>query len=146
MIKTQPDGLFVDKNDMTVKKTDYEKKMEKIIREHEHVFKGIRLIRDKKNNRDIYGSFKINEDVQPDAQQARRVPFHIEQPLKKWLEQGVKEDIFEPVPKNAPIKWCSTLVVQPKPRFESTPKSKLERHMTSPHLWMTSCKSFEIAT
>ena len=66
--------------------------------------------------------------MQPVTQKARKVPFQLEQPLKKWLEQGVKEDIFQPVPENAPIKRCS-LLVQPKPRFESTPKSKLEPHM-----------------
>ena len=59
MIKIQPDRAFADINDMRVKKIDHEKKMEKIIREQEHVFKGIGLIRDKKNNRDIYGSFNI---------------------------------------------------------------------------------------
>ena len=67
--------------------------------------------------------------MQPVAQKARRVPFHLEQPLKKWLEQEVKEDIFQPVPENAPIKWCLPLVVQPKPRFENTLKSKLAPHM-----------------
>ena len=40
MIKIQPDGAFADKN-MRMKKIDHEKKIEKIIREQKHVFKGI---------------------------------------------------------------------------------------------------------
>ena len=74
--------------------------------------------------------------MHPVAQIARRVPFHLEQALKKWLEKGVKEDILEPVPENAPNKWCSPLVVQTKPRFESTPKSKLEPYMIRASIYL----------
>ena len=38
-------------------------------------------------------------------------------PLKEWLDTGVNEGIFEPVPDGEAITWCSPLVVQPKPKF-----------------------------
>jgi len=36
---------------------------------------------------------------------------------KKWLDQGMREDIFEKIPDGEAITWCSPLVVQPKPKF-----------------------------
>jgi len=32
------------------------------------------------------------------AQKPRPVPYHLQKPLKEWLEQAVKEKIFEKVP------------------------------------------------
>ena len=42
-----------------------------------------------------------------------------------WLEQCTEEDIFEMVPPDEPVTWCSPLVVQYKPRFAKTPPEKL---------------------
>ena len=53
----------------------------------------------------------------PVAQKPRHVPYHLQEPLKKWIEQGVEEEIFEKVPDGEPITWCSPLVVQPKPKY-----------------------------
>ena len=44
-------------------------------------------------------------------------PFRLQKPLKERLQQGVEEGIFEQVPENEPITWCSSLVIQPKLRF-----------------------------
>ncbi len=33
----------------------------------------------------------------------RPVPYHLQKPLKEWLQQGVEEDIFERVPEDEPI-------------------------------------------
>ena len=41
----------------------------------------------------------------------------------------MEEEIFEEVPEDEPVTWCSPLVVQPKPRFDGTPKDELEPHM-----------------
>ena len=62
-------------------------------------------------------------------QRPRPAPYHLQEPLKQWIEQGLKEDIFEKVPENEPITWCSPLVVQPKPRFAQTPPQELGPHM-----------------
>ena len=32
------------------------------------------------------------------AQKSRPVPYHLQKPLKDWLEQGLREKIFEKVP------------------------------------------------
>ena len=59
------------------------------------------------------------------AQKPRPVPYHLQKPLKDWLDQGVKEDIFEKVPDGEPITWCSPLVVQPKPKFKDVKNEEL---------------------
>ena len=63
------------------------------------------------------------------AQKPRPVPYHLQQPLKDWLYQGVKEEIFEKVPAGEAITWCSPLVVQPKPKFTEMKSEELESHM-----------------
>ena len=57
--------------------------------------------------------------------------YHLQKPLKEWLQQGVEEDIFEQVPENEEITSCSPLAIQPKPRFSKTPKEKLGSHAWS---------------
>ena len=53
----------------------------------------------------------------PVAQKPRPVAYHLQRPIKEWLDQGVEEDIFEKVPDEETITWCSPLVVQPKPMY-----------------------------
>ena len=63
------------------------------------------------------------------AQRPRPVASYQKKPLKKWLNQCVEEEIFEEVPEGETVAWCSTLVVQPKPKFSTVHKEKLEPHM-----------------
>ena len=49
--------------------------------------------------------------------------------LKKWFGQCVEEEIFEEVPEGEAVTWCFPLVVQPKPKFNTVDKEKLEPHM-----------------
>ncbi len=141
MIKICEDGSLAEPNHMRIDDTDpqiiktvnEEKPMKTQIKEitdkFKDVFEGIGLIHDKKNDREIYGTFCMKEETVPKAQKARHVPYYLQGPLKKWLEEGVKEEIFEEVPQGEPVTWCSPLVVQPKPRFSKTDKDKLEPHM-----------------
>ena len=52
-----------------------------------------------------------------------------QKPLKDWLDQGMKEEIFNKVPDGEAITWCSPLVVQPKPKFTEMKSEVLEFHM-----------------
>ena len=58
-------------------------------------------------------------------------PYHLQKPLKEWLEQGLKENIFEKVPDRETIIWCSPLVVQPKPKYADIKNRELESQMIS---------------
>ena len=62
----------------------------------------------------------------PVAQKPRPVAYYLQKPLKRWLEQCIKKDIFEEVPEGEPVTWCSPLVVQ---RFNETDKDELQPHM-----------------
>ena len=71
----------------------------------------------------------MDQEAIPVAQKPRNVAYYLQQPLKKWLDQGMEEGIFEPVPDGEPITWCSPLVVQPKPKYTNVEKEKLEPQM-----------------
>ena len=71
----------------------------------------------------------MDPEAVPTAQKPRCVAYHLQQLLKKWLGQGVQEEIFEKVPDGEPITWCSPLVVQPKPKYTNVDKEKLKPQM-----------------
>ena len=102
---------------------------ETILQQHEEVFKGIGKIFDKKNKQDFLVKFSMKTDATPVAQKPRPVPYYLQEPLRKWLEECVKEEIFDKVEPGEPVTWCSPLVVQPKPRYSKVNKDSLEPHM-----------------
>ena len=71
----------------------------------------------------------MKPDATPTAQKPRPVPYYLQEPLRKWLDECVKEEIFERVEPGQPVTWCSPLVVQPKPRYAKVSKETLEPHM-----------------
>ena len=71
----------------------------------------------------------MRPEAVPVAQKPRPVAYYLQEPLKKWLEQCLEEEIFEEVPEGEPVIWCSPLVVQPKPKFSELDKEDLEPHM-----------------
>ena len=140
MIKIDPDGRFKESNSMgihTMEKKDMVAKVEKkqladidkILQEYDNIFHGIGKIYDVRNNSEILGRFQMQADITPVAQRPRPVPYYLQRPLKKWLEEGVKTDIFEWLPQDEPITWLSPFVVQPKPRFCNTDPEELTSHM-----------------
>ena len=85
--------------------------------------------RNKNTGREIEAKLEMVPEAIPGAQNPRPVAYHLQEPLKKWLEQGVKEEIFEKVPEGEPITWCSPLVVQPKSKYTIVKKEELEAQM-----------------
>ena len=84
---------------------------------------------DKKRGKEILGRFHMKASAIPVAQKPRSVPYYLQEPLKKWLDQGLTGDIFEKVPDDEPITWCSPVLVQLKPKFAEVPPEKLEPNM-----------------
>ena len=76
---------------------------------------------------------EVNLEMDPEAipimQKPCPVPYHLQKPLKEWLEQGVKENTFEKVPDGETITWCSLQVVQPKPKYADIKNEELESQM-----------------
>ena len=84
MLAIQPDGSLTEPNDMRVK--DNEPQHIKLTKSggsgtngkhHQgihHVFKGIGEIRDKRNDKEIYGQFHMKPEVTPVTQRPRPVP------------------------------------------------------------------------
>ena len=134
MIWIDPTGEFAEKNELCVKSTkktevQVNSRYKEIMEKYDEVFTGIGRIHDKKNDKPIYATFTMKEDCTPVTQRPRQVAYHLQDPLKKWLQRCVEEDIFEEVPTGEAVTWCSPLVVQPKPRFANTPITKLEPEM-----------------
>lgn len=119
--------MLRDENELRIKKVKEQSNLENIISDHSKVFSGIGEIKDPKTGEPIEANLEMDPKAVPVAQRPRNVPYYLQEPLREWLEEGEREGIFEKVPANEPITWCSPLVVQPKPKFSS--KEKLDSHM-----------------
>ena len=129
MLKIDPTGQFAEENELKIKSVSESSEYSKMKEKYNEVFTGIGQIRDKRTGQEMYATFTMKDDAVPVAQKARPVAYHLQEPLKKWLETGLREGIFEKIPDGEAITWCSPLVVQPKPRYTSTPRDELEPHM-----------------
>ena len=137
MLKIQPNGSLAEPNSLgissdgctanTVKDIGMQE-MEDLVAKYSHLFEGIGKMEDKKRGKEILGRFHMKASAIPVAQKPRSVPYYLQEPLKKWLDQGLIGDIFEKVPDDEPITWCSP-VVQLKPKFAEVPPEKLEPNM-----------------
>ena len=124
MLKIQPNGSLAEPNSLgissdgcaanTVKDSGMQE-MEDLVSKYSHLFEGIGKMEDKKRGKEM--RFHMKASAIPVAQKPRSVPYYLQEPLKKWLDQGLTGDIFKNVPDDEPITWCSLLVVQLKPKF-----------------------------
>ena len=130
MLKIEPEGTLKETNELRIKTVKpAESKLEALVDEFSKVFEGIGCFQDRKTGKEIEVKLEMDPEAVPTAQKPRHVAYHLQQPLKKWLEQGVQEEIFEKVPDGEPITWCSPLVIQPKPKYTNVDKEKLEPQM-----------------
>ena len=125
MLQISEDGSFAETNDLRIQ----DEMPKNITDRYSHIFQGIGEIRDNKNGEDFYAKFSMRPEAVPVAQKPRPVAYYLQEPLKKWLEQCLEEEIFGEVPDGKPVTWCSPLVVQPKPKFSELDKEDLEPHM-----------------
>ena len=100
--------------------------IKEILGKHNRAFQGIGRIRDVKKNEELYVKFSMKPEAVPVAQKPRPIAYYLQKPLKAWLEQSIAEGVFEEVPTDEPITWCSPMVVQPKPKFLQVPKDELQ--------------------
>ena len=99
--------------------------IETVLNEYSNIFQGIGCFREKNTGKKIEIKLEMETDAKPVAQKPCPVPYHLQKPLKDWLDQGVKEK----VPDGEAITWCSPLVVQPKPKFTEMNSEELESSM-----------------
>ena len=129
MLKIEPQGTLKETNELRIHSVKATGDVEAILDEYKEVFEGIGCIRDKNTGEEIEVKLEIDPEAIPVAQKPRHVAYHLQQPLKEWLNQGVEQKIFEKVPDGEPITWCSPLVVQPKPKYTEIDKEKLKPQM-----------------
>ncbi|KAL9953033.1 hypothetical protein ACROYT_G040383 [Oculina patagonica] len=108
MLQIREDGSFAETNDLRIQEEPPDIKIVKqdknigteikeITDKYSDVFKGIGKIRDIKNGKEFYAKFSMRSEAAPVAQRPRPVAYYLQEPLKKWLEQCVEEEIFEEV-------------------------------------------------
>ena len=106
MLKIQPNSSLAEPNSLgtssegcvanTVKDTGMQE-MEDLVAKYSHLFEGIGKMEDKKRGKEILGHFHMKTSAIPVAQKPRSVPYYLQEPLKKWLDQGEAGHIFEKV-------------------------------------------------
>ena len=126
MMITDPNGKLKEENDLKIKRTT-PKSLEDILETYQTAFEGIGRIYDTKTGEEIEVTLEIEKDAKSVAQKPRHVPYYLMEPLKDWLEIGIREEIFEKVPKNEAITWCSPVVVLPKPKFVGNEQLKADQ-------------------
>ena len=110
-------GRIKEVNNLRIKTVIVAWKSDGIINEFPETFEGIGCFRNKQTGEPIEVRLEMDQEAIPIMQKPRNVVYYLQQSLKKWLDQGVEEGIFEPVPDGELITWCSPLVVQPKPKY-----------------------------
>ncbi|XP_048249112.1 uncharacterized protein K02A2.6-like [Haliotis rufescens] len=85
----------------------YSCKSEDLITEYSDLFTGLGKLKDLKVQ------LHIDKDVQPVAQQYRRVPFHVRKDIETQIKSDLERDVIERA--SGPTPWVSPLVVVPKP-------------------------------
>ena len=120
MLQIREDGSFAETSDLRIQEDP----------------PGIKSVKQDKDLTDKYsdiykgmGKFSMRSEAVLVTQRPRPVAYYLQEPLKNWLGQCVEEEIFDEVPEGEAVTWCSPLVVQPKPKFNTVHKEKLEPHM-----------------
>ena len=136
MLQIKKDGSLKEPNDLRIKEDHVKsvkenfQEIDQITSRYKEVFEGIGLIADPRKTENFTVKFSMKPETVPVAQKPRPVPYYLQEPLKKWIDQGLEQDIFEKVKPGEPVTWCSPLVVQPKPKLSKIPKEQLEPHMS----------------
>ena len=84
----------------------------KIVKKFPKVFEGVGKLKNKQIE------LVIDQEVQPVAQQQRRIPFHLRDKVEKQLRQLEQQDIIERVPEDEKTDWVSPIVCVPKKNDE----------------------------
>ena len=138
MLVIRPDGSLKEPNEHKIRYSNTIKSvlddkaqsdLERILQQHDEVFKGIGKIFEKKNNEELLVKFSMKLDATPIAQKPRPVPYYLQEPLRELLDECIKEEIFETVDPGEPVTRCSPAVVQQKPRYSTVNKENLEPHI-----------------
>ena len=129
MIKIDPDGTIKDTNELRIKSVKPLDDIEALLSEYNDTFQGLGRFRDKSTGKEIDVKLEMDPETIPVAKRPHPVPCHMQNPLKEWLEQEVKENIFKKVPNGETITWCSPLVLQTKPKYADFNNEELESQM-----------------
>ena len=86
--KIHPEGTLQETNELRIKtvKTP-DDSIETVLREYSDVLQGISCFREKNTGKKIEVKLEMETDIKPVAQKPRPVPYHLQKPIKDWLDQ-----------------------------------------------------------
>ena len=104
MLKIDSEGTLKETNELRIKTVKPPAdNIDALLNEYSEVFQGIGCFRDKNTGEQIEVKLEMNPEAIPVAQKPRPVPYYLQKPLKEWLEDEVKGEIFEKVPNGEPM-------------------------------------------
>ena len=109
MIQLDPKGSLTEASDMRIpqnalnvkavaENTTAPVQIKEITEKFSHVFKGIGMIKDIKQGKEIFAKFSMKPEAVPVAQKPRPVAYYLQKPLREWLDLCINEGIFDEVP------------------------------------------------
>ena len=129
-LKINPEGTLKETNELRIKTVKtLDDSIETVLSEYSDIFQGIGCFQEKNTGKEIEVKLEMETDTKPVAQKPRPAQYHLQKPLKDWLDQGVREEIFKKVSDGEVITWWPPLVVQPKPKFREMKSEEFESHM-----------------
>ena len=88
--------------------------LEEILDWYKNLFQGVgKATRD---GQEIQIHLPMKEDAITITQKPRRVPYHLIEPFQRRIKEFIVNDIMDKVPDHEAITWCSSILVQPKPK------------------------------
>ena len=87
MLRIEPEGILKETNELRIKiaKTP-DGSIEATLKEYSGIFQGIGCFREKNTGKKIEVKLEMESKAKPVAQRPRPVPYHLQRPLKDWLD------------------------------------------------------------
>ena len=100
MLKIDLQGTLIETSELRIKITvkTPQDSIGAVLNNYSHTFQWIGCFQDKKEGKKREVKLEVDPNAEPVAQKPCPVPYHLQKALKEWLDQGVKEEMFEKVP------------------------------------------------
>ena len=115
---------------------DMNSRIQNVVAQYPDLFTGTGLIKN------YQVKLHVNPAITPKISPQRPTPYHLRDIINEKVEQLIKDDIFEVVPKNTRTPWISNMVIVPKPDGDyritldakEVNKALLCSHLPIPHV------------
>lgn len=79
-----------------------------VLSAYSDVLREIGCFLERRTGKTIQAKLAMEPDAEPVVQKLLPAPCQLQKPYKGWHNQGVKDELFEKVPDEEAITWCSS--------------------------------------